>query len=65
MSDEEKPFSLMAIAEEHQAAAQHAIEGLVVAQVDFTQQIAASAKLICYLVTPEAAAGAMELDTGA
>ncbi len=66
MSDEEKLFALMAIAEEHQAAAKRAIEGLVEQQAKFEQQRAAIAKLIRDLGrASETAAGAMERAAGA
>ncbi len=66
MSDEEKLYALMAIAEEQQAAAQRAIEGLVAEREKFTQQRAAVAKLIRDLgQTSEKAAGAMETAAGA
>ncbi len=66
MSDEEKLYALMAIAEEQQAAAQRAIEGLVAEREKFTQQRAAVAKMIRDLgQTSEKAAAAMETAAGA
>lgn len=66
MSDEEKLFALMAIAEEHQAAAKSAIDGLVAEREKFAQQRAAIAKLIRDLGhASETAAGAMERAAGA
>ena len=66
MSDEEKLYALMAIAEEQQAVAQRAIEGLVAGREKFSQQRAAFAKLIRDLAeTSEKAAGAMQTAAGA
>ncbi len=66
ISDEEKLYALMAIAEEHQAAAQRAIEGLVAEREKFEKQRAQVAKLIRDLgETSERAAGAMEKAAGA
>ncbi len=66
MNDDEKLYALMAIAEEHQAAAQRAIEGLVAEREKFTQQRAAVAKMIRDLSqTSEKAAAAMETAAGA
>ena len=66
MSDEEKLYALMAIAEEQQAAAQRAIEGLVAEREKFSQQRAAFARLILDLAeTSEKAAGAMQTAAGA
>jgi hypothetical protein len=66
MSDEEKLFALMAIAEEHQAAAKSAIDGLVLEREKFAQQRTAVAKLIRDLGhASETAAGAMEKAAGA
>jgi hypothetical protein len=66
MSDEEKLFALMAIAEEHQAAAKSAIDVLVAEQAKFAQQRIAIAKIIRDLShASETAAGAMERAAGA
>lgn len=66
MSDEEKLYALMAIAEEQQAAAQRAIEGLVAERENFSQQRAAVAKMIRVLgQASESAAEAMQSAAGA
>jgi hypothetical protein len=66
MSDEEKLFALMAIAEEHQAAAKRAIDGLIAEREKFAQQRAAITRLIRDLgYAAETAAGAMERAAGA
>lgn len=66
MSDEEKLYALMAIAEEQQAVAQRAIEGLVAERERFAQQRAALAKMIRELgQTAEKAAEAMQTAAGA
>lgn len=66
MSDEEKLYALMAIAEEQQTAAQRAIEGLVAEREKLSQQRSAVAKLIRDLgQSSEMAGRAMEKAAGA
>jgi FtsZ-binding cell division protein ZapB len=65
MSDDEKLFALMAIAEEQQASAQRAIEGMAAEREKLAKQREAMAKLIRELAyTSERAAGAMEKAAG-